>query len=259
MSQDVHGTQSWIDLGSPDLRASKAFYCGLFGWGSYTLTFDEFGDYEVFTEPSSDEGIAGVTALVDDTQSPSWTCTFRVDDVDACVRTVEAAGGQPRVDPTDVAGLARIAQFADPQGAEFGVWQPVRSGEKSKIGERSAARFVELACRDASEARSFYRQVFGWSMTEADGRFATRWTIGDRLVATAVAADGGGPAGSLPQWSPYFEVADCDAAAARAVELGARMWSAPADTDLGRFAVLLDPTGVRFAVITAGVSEPPRA
>ncbi|MER6817117.1 VOC family protein [Spirillospora sp. NPDC000708] len=62
-----------------------------------------------------------------------------------------------------------------------------------------------------------------------------------------------------PQWSPYFEVADCDAATARAVELGARMRSAPADTDLGRFSVLTDPTGVRFAVITAGGSQPPRA
>lgn len=258
MSQDVHGTQSWIDLGSPDLQASKAFYRGLFGWGSYTLTFDEFGDYEIFTEPSSDEGIAGVTALADDTQSPSWTCTFRVDDVDACVRTVEAAGGRLRVDPTQVDGLARIAQFADPQGAEFGVWQPVRSGGQAPIGERSAARFVELACRDGSEEH-FYRRVFGWSMTEADGRFATRWTVEGRLVATAVAADGDGPAGPLPQWSPYFEVADCDAATARAVELGARVRSEPADTDLGRFSVLTDPTGVRFAVITAGGSEPPRA
>ncbi|MGI5330146.1 VOC family protein [Actinomadura nitritigenes] len=259
MSQDVHGMQSWIDLGSPDLQASKEFYRGLFGWGSYTLTFDEFGDYEIFTEPSSDEGIAGVTALADDTQSPSWTCTFRVDDVDACVRTVEAAGGQLRVDPTHVADLARIAQFADPQGAEFGVWQPVLAGGKSPIGERSAARFVELACRDGSEAQRFYWQVFGWSVTEADGRFATRWTIGERLVATAVAADGDGPAGSPPQWSPYFEVADCDAATARAVELGASVRSEPADTDLGRFSVLADPTGVRFAVITAGGSEPPPA
>lgn len=258
MNQDVHGTQSWVDLGSPDLQASKAFYCGLFGWGSYTLTVDGFGDYEIFTEPSSDQGIAGVLALVDDTQSPAWTCIFRVDDVDACARTVEAAGGQQRVDPTPVANLARIAQFADPQGAEFGVWQPIRAGERPPIGERSAARFVELACRDGAEAGRFYREVFGWSANAGAGRFATRWTVGGRLVATAAAIDGTGPAGSLPQWSPYFEVADCDAAAGRAVELGARVGSAPADSDLGRFSVLTDPTGVRLAVIAAGGPEPPR-
>ncbi|KAB2383442.1 VOC family protein [Actinomadura montaniterrae] len=261
MNQDVHGTQSWVDLGSPDVRASQAFYRGLFGWGSYTLTLDEFGDYEIFTEPASDQGVAGVQALVDDTGSPSWTCTFRVDDVDACVRTVEAAGGLVQVYPTPVAHLARIALFADPHGAEFGVWQPIVAGGRPPIGERSAARFVELACPDVSEAERFYGEVFGWSTVRAGtGRFATRWTVGGELVATGIVdgptgEDGAGPAASPSQWSPYFEVADCDAATGRAVELGAGIRSAPADTELGRFSMLTDPTGVRFAVIAAGGPE----
>ncbi|HEU5025067.1 MAG TPA: VOC family protein [Spirillospora sp.] len=269
MNQDVHGTQSWVDLGSPDVRASKAFYRGLFGWGSYTLTLDEFGDYEILTEPASDQGIAGVQALVDDTQSPSWTCTFRVHDVDACVRTVEAAGGRLRVDPMPVAHLARVAHFADPQGAEFGVWQPITAGGRSPIGERSAARFVELACRDVAGAERFYREVFGWSTVEAGaGGFGTRWTVDGELVATGIATgavdaptgeDGDGSAAPPPQWTPYFEVADCDAATGRAVELGAEIRSAPADTDMGRFATLTDPTGVRFAVIAAGGPEPHRS
>ncbi|MER6810271.1 hypothetical protein ABT299_13430 [Spirillospora sp. NPDC000708] len=92
MSYERHGTQSWVDLGSPAPQPSKAFYRELFGWEAYTLTFSGFGDYEIFTEGASGPGVAGVQALADDSQSPSWTCIFRVDDVDAHVRTVEAAG-----------------------------------------------------------------------------------------------------------------------------------------------------------------------
>ncbi|MWA07088.1 hypothetical protein F8568_043480 [Actinomadura sp. LD22] len=261
MNHDVHGSLSWVDLWSPDVRVSKAFYGGLFGWGSYTLTFDLFGDVEIFTDPASDQGVAGVEALVDDTLSPLWSCTFRVDDVDACVRTVETAGGRLRLEPTSVAHLARIAQFVDSQGAEFVVWQPVVEGGRPPIGERTAARFVELACRDVAEAERFYREVFGWSAVEAGaGRCAVRWTVGGELVAIGIADvpagdEGGGPAVPPSRWSPYFEVADCEAATARAVELGAGIRSGPADTDLGRFSMLTDPTGVRFAVIAAGGAE----
>ncbi|MFB4296252.1 VOC family protein [Actinomadura sp. NTSP31] len=251
MSYDVHGTQSWVDLASPDSEVSKAFYCGLFGWDSYTLAFSGFSDYEILTEGASGPGIAGVQALADDTESPSWTCVFRVDDVDACVGTVEAAGGRCRVDPTDVAQMARIAQFADPQGAEFGVWQPGPSGETTVIGDRSAACFVELACRDLAEAGRFYGRVFGWSVMDADdGHPAwTRWKVGDQLVAGGVAMDDSRPADRPSQWTPYFDVPDCDAATGRAVELGARVRVPPADIDLGRFSIMTDPTGVRFALI----------
>lgn len=37
---------------------------------------------------------------------------------------VEAAGGTVVVEPMDVMDIGRMAFFADPTGAVFGVWQP---------------------------------------------------------------------------------------------------------------------------------------
>ncbi|TDC97984.1 VOC family protein [Actinomadura sp. 7K507] len=248
---DMQGMPSWADLASPDLESSKAFYRGLFGWDSYTLSGDTFGDYEVFIDGAPGLGVAGVQGLADDTQPPSWTCYFRVDDVDASVRTVLAEGGQARVDPTDIAHIARIALFADPEGAEFGVWQPGPSGETALIGDRSAARWVELRCRDAAEAERFYGAVFGWSAESLDDpRFSyTRWRAGGQLVAGMAPMDDQWPADHPSHWTPYFETADCDAATARAAGMGARIRFPPTRIDAGRISLMTDPTGARFGVI----------
>jgi predicted enzyme related to lactoylglutathione lyase len=37
------GVPSWVDLGSPDLEASKVFYAGLFGWEAFTVPAPEAG------------------------------------------------------------------------------------------------------------------------------------------------------------------------------------------------------------------------
>jgi hypothetical protein len=49
---------------------------------------------------------------------------------------------------------------------------------------------------------------------------------------------------------PYFQVADCDAVAAKAQTLGGRVFVPPTDIpDVGRFAMLADPQGAMFSVI----------
>ncbi|TLZ31474.1 MAG: VOC family protein, partial [Gammaproteobacteria bacterium] len=41
------GTPSWVDLGSPDLEASKRFYRALFGWNAETGDDPATGGYTV--------------------------------------------------------------------------------------------------------------------------------------------------------------------------------------------------------------------
>ena len=47
-------------------------------------------------------------------------------------------------------------------------------------------------------------------------------------------------------WEVYFSVEDCDAAAAKAAELGGTVEDEPKDTQYGRIAIVTDPTGSRF-------------
>ncbi|HWW53480.1 MAG TPA: hypothetical protein VNY84_06920, partial [Acidimicrobiales bacterium] len=52
-----------------------------------------------------------------------------------------------------------------------------------------------------------------------------------------------------PLWGVYFAVADADATAAKAQELGGALFMGPTDIEPGRFAVLADDQGVMFNVL----------
>jgi predicted enzyme related to lactoylglutathione lyase len=53
----------------------------------------------------------------------------------------------------------------------------------------------------------------------------------------------------------YFAVTETDAAAQRTTELGGSVGAPPFDTAFGRIAVLVDPAGGHFSVVTP--SRPP--
>ncbi len=50
-------------------------------------------------------------------------------------------------------------------------------------------------------------------------------------------------------WIPYFKVEDADGAAQTAEQSGGRILAPPADSPIGRTALLADPQGVTFAVL----------
>ena len=59
-------------------------------------------------------------------------------------------------------------------------------------------------------------------------------------------------AGATTRWQLYFEVADCDAAAAAVTANGGTVVVPASDIPgVGRFAVALDPDGAQFAVIAS--------
>jgi predicted enzyme related to lactoylglutathione lyase len=78
--------------------------------------------------------------------------------------------------------------------------------------------------------------------------------LGGVLQLPKQAADMGTP----PSWLAYIEVPNADATIDQAVKLGAKVL-APAQTvdQVGRFAVLSDPQGAVFAVITNASPMPP--
>jgi predicted enzyme related to lactoylglutathione lyase len=251
------GFPSWAELASPDLERSKDFYCELFGWYCYTLTAD-IGEYEVFTlgDVQGPE-VGGMQSLADDSQPASWTCYFRTDDIPACLDTVRAAGGLVLVEPTDIADLGQMALCADPEGADFALWYPYRLQGAGVVDEPGAMCWVELAGHDVEGERRFYGEVFGWRSVTRDYYSSgyTNWKVGDWSVAGMVPMQEWWPAGFPAHWTPYFWVADCDDATARAAELGARVRVQPVDIRPGRFSVVTDPTGARLALLTPAVRD----
>lgn len=119
--------------------------------------------------------------------------------------------------------------------------------------------WTEIAGTDLTAATSFYSNVFGWNVNQS--------TSGASEFPYLEFSSSGEkePDGAIyemnPEWfgghTPpahlmiYVAVDDVDAAAAKAETLGASTLRPPMDIpNVGRMAVLRDPTGAAFSIFT---------
>jgi uncharacterized protein len=242
------GTPSWVDLASPDLAASAAFYSSLFGWEAKDQG-PEAGHYHMFEKGGVP--VAGAAPIMMEGQPPAWTTYVSVTDADQTIAKVKAAGGMVFVEPMDVLDVGRMAVFADPTGAAAAVWQPRAHLGAGLVNEPGALVWNELSTRDTAAAKAFYGEVFGWEgETSAMGDMEyTTWNLGGEGIGGMMDMPAEVPPEVPAYWLAYFGTADCDATVAAATGLGSTLFVGPIDIPIGRFAVLSDPTGAMFAVI----------
>ncbi|MEH0937981.1 VOC family protein [Micromonospora psammae] len=249
MSTAVPGTPCWTDLATPELEAAKRFYPELFGWTGQVSPQPEAGGYTIFLKDGRSVAGAGPPATPD--QVPIWSTYVATDDADLAATRVEAAGGTVLVAPFDVFDQGRMAVLADPAGAVFSVWQPMAMAGAELFNVPGAMTWNELVSPDPEGAKVFYELVFGWHPEDqpmGDITY-TGWRCGARIVAGMMPPLGDGYPADLPAyWSVYFAVADADATAARAAELGGTILVPPRDIPTGRTAALRDPHGALFSI-----------
>jgi uncharacterized protein len=116
---------------------------------------------------------------------------------------------------------------------------------------RTGFNWHELMTTDTEGASEFYREVAGLKVSLI-GPYQMLMA-GDQPVGGLVGPGVEGPAwpsgGPEPHWVAYIAVADVDAAAQRAGELGGQVLVPPTDIPgWGRVAVLRDPQGAAFGV-----------
>ena len=248
------GTPCWVDFGSPDLDASIEFYGALFGWEApETEASQQFGGYRQAT--LGDKPAVGMMPLMQEDQPIAWTTYISVEDADATAAKVTDAGGTVIAEPDDVGDLGRMAVFADPTGAVFGIWQPNAFPGAGIVNEPGTLSWNELNTRDIEGAKAFYGAVFDWTYDDAvfDGTGTyTRIKLGDRLVGGMLDQDARGVPAEIPAyWQVYFAVDDTDATVEQAKAAGASVMVEPMDVPAGRLAILTDPHGASFAVIAS--------
>ena len=110
----------------------------------------------------------------------------------------------------------------------------------------------ELMTRDRRGRRPFYalRLRLDGARAGLRRRPYTIWKRREQLVGGAVEMDDSWPGECRSHWMVYIATADCDDTARRCVRLGGTVWHAPDDVGPGRCALLEDPAGGAFSVIT---------
>jgi hypothetical protein len=252
MAQYAPGTPSWIDLSSSDADASATFYSELMGWqATEPGPVEETGGYRMFQQDG--KNIGGLMPAMQEGQPTAWSTYVSVSDADETASKVKDNGGNVIVEPMDVMDLGRMAVFADPTGAVFGIWQPKSFAGADLVNEPNSLCWNEVLTRDSETDKQFYPAVFGWNAGSADFEGAPEtyvvWELGDHPVGGMMQMNEMFPAEVPPHWSVCFAVADADAVVEKARSLGATVTFEPMDMAIGRFAGLIDPQGASFTVM----------
>ncbi|WP_394129236.1 VOC family protein [Shewanella maritima] len=246
------GQPCWVELATHDWQAGKVFYQQLFGWDAVDM---ETPDGHYTTLQINGDEVAAMYQMSAEMakDAPShWGIYFAVDDVDITVQRVKAAGGQLVIGPHDVGDAGRMAAFMDPEGANFAVWQ---AGQHSGIKQKLIANtlcWVELACRDTQSLAEFYGKALGLTtkVTPMQDFEYIEWHADGQPIGGMLAMDE--QWGDIPtHWMSYFDVDDCDQMSKQVEHLGGKICVPPTDIpEVGRFAVVNDPQGAVFSLIT---------
>jgi uncharacterized protein len=266
----MQGVPCWIDTGQPDPDAAVEFYGGLFGW-EFEDTMPPGSPTPYFIARLRGGDVAAVAGNPEGAPpEAAWNTYIWVDSADDAAARVQAAGGTVVMEPFDVMAAGRMAVFADPEGAEFRVWQAGDHKGARIVNEPGTLNFNGLNTRDLSGAKAFYGAVFGWETLGMSGgndmwrqpgygEFLEQRDPGLRermvevgapegfadVVAT-VSPLGDDQVGVPAHWRVTFAVEDADATAKRADALGGQVVVPPLDAPWVRMTVITDPQGATF-------------
>ncbi len=120
------GKFCWNELMTPDLEASKKFYCELFGWETKEMDMGGGFIYTMFRPAGAPEdqscgGMLQISPEMGDCP-PHWLSYVMVENTAESVEKAKALGATVIKDVTDI-GMGIFAIVTDPTGAAFAFWQ----------------------------------------------------------------------------------------------------------------------------------------
>ena len=256
----LHGSWIWYELMTPDADGSKAFYDRVVGWTIQTTHGNDKGYGFINTADGGMTG--GVLHLTGEMRQygarPCWIGYVGVDDVDAGLAAVEAAGGKAVMPARDIEMAGRIAMVTDPNGAPFYIMTPTPppgGGESNAFSPTLLGRCAwnELMGADQQAAIGFYTGLFGWSLPEPMdmgpmGKY--QFVAHDGVTTGAIMRKP--EQAPVSAWTHYFRVADIDAATAAVRDAGGTLMLGPMQVPGGDWIIQgTDPQGAFFALVGA--------
>jgi predicted enzyme related to lactoylglutathione lyase len=120
--------------------------------------------------------------------------------------------------------------------------------------------WYELLTPDKSVAKKFYPSITGWGTQPFGQAGYEMWTSGGTPMGGMMNInEEQKKRGVPPHWCPYIGVAKVDATTAQSQKLGGTTVVPPTDIpEVGRFAILKDPQGAVYGIVSSeGTSNPP--
>src|SRR4051812_42240985 len=109
------GTFCWVDLGTNDAVAAKAFYIALFGWDAEDMPMGGDAVYTMFSQGG--RYVCALYSRGDAPGPPAWLSYVCVADADAAAAKAAEAGALSVGEPIDVFDSGRMAVVQDPTEA----------------------------------------------------------------------------------------------------------------------------------------------
>lgn len=238
------GDITYISLFVSDIERAANFYSSALGW---TVTGADRPSGRQVEGQSVPHGLASIgptrqflasfgLQLPSDLGQGGYV-TIAVDDVDAAVERVRAAGGQA-TDAADVP-YGRMSQCVDDQGLLFALQQRTPAPRPPASGGRQGdVAYLVFEVPDSTRARSFFAKVLGWQFSP--GRVQDGWNIADTVPMSGLA--GGRP---RPRIIPMYRVDDIQAAVGRVRAAGGTATN-PETQPYGINAECTDDQGTTF-------------
>jgi predicted enzyme related to lactoylglutathione lyase len=108
-------------INADDTARARAFYGAAFGW-----TFKPWGPPEFYQTFDAGEGVVGALQgrrKLNGVVMPGFENTYGVDDIEATMKAIEAAGGQVLMPPFHIETVGRLIFFRDTEGNIAGAMQ----------------------------------------------------------------------------------------------------------------------------------------
>jgi predicted enzyme related to lactoylglutathione lyase len=120
-----------FEIPADDLDRAKSFYGKVFGWQIDSWPMSGGGEYTGLTTTAVDQktmtpvepGAINGGLMRRDETTPSPVITIDVEDIDAALAEVEAAGGSTVTPRTAIPDMGAFGYFKDSEGNVMGLWE----------------------------------------------------------------------------------------------------------------------------------------
>ena len=255
----LQGSWIWYELMTPDPDGSKAFYDAVIGWNIDAAPAGPM-DYRMVANP--DGGLTGgvmrlTPEMLSNDARPGWLGYIGVDDVDASLDAITAAGGKTVLPAFDIPGTGRVAMAADCGGAPFYIMTPIpppdggESTSFSAMPNPGKCGWNELYADKLDPAQAFYTGLFGWTLPDAMdmgpmGKY--QFIAHDEVIVGAMMAKPDVVPSAI--WCYYFWVDSIAAAQDRIGSAGGQVINGPHEVPGPLWTIQgIDPQGTMFSLV----------